>query len=106
MIQVLKLLGTIHDVVDAIEDGKELPVIKHNLGSHVLSVGIRETATVDEYDIMLNHSDTRKLSGILINDVLAALQGADIKQDIAIAMPSNEERTDYLVVSVSVTDKG
>jgi hypothetical protein len=101
MVAILRILSTIHKVIDSVEEGKEFHV-EQRIGSTTFSIAVKEVGKVDEFDLILNKVDAGKLSGFIIDALLEAFRGTPITQDIGISLPSKADIPQYLHVAIEV----
>ena len=102
MIYLLKILKAIHTIADKIEEGKPFE-FTDVIGNIDLAVTVTEVSSIDDKDLVIGHTDGRKLSAILVDDMLDVLFGRDVNQDIAIVMPSEDGESRYLLANVTAT---
>jgi hypothetical protein len=109
MLAILRILHTIHEVSEDIEEGKEFH-LDRDFGGVNLVVSAVLSPTVDESStVVINHTDGRKISKTVINALLSALMGTEIVEGIAISLGLNADEDkpveEFLVVTIAATIK-
>jgi hypothetical protein len=105
MLNILRVLHTIHDVADRVESGKPFELTQ-KFGGITVEISAVESDTQDASDIVIAHTDGNKLSRILVEDLIGVLAGEDINQDVVIVLPSDTTvdppKPSYLVLNIKV----